>query len=163
MSSIFDFLSRRKQFTNEYFACPGSGKTVLVSSHAWWTDLIAHALLALGYNVLVAEPWQLFWLDERRFLNFDNVFHQWVQTLRKFKVQLALGCNGTVMVPHPRTKELLHRAAGVPAVNWWWDEPRSMPPMTRRGLSAYDYMRVVRDSRTLNVFECDRFSGREVS
>lgn len=152
MSGIADFLSRRKQFTNEYFACPGSRKTVLVSSHTESTDLMAHALLKLGFNVLVAEPWFLFWLDDRQFANFDNQFNQWVKTLKKFNVQLVLGGNTTVMVPHPRTKELLHRAAGVPAVHYWWHEPRAMPPMTRRGLTAYDYLRALRDSRTLNVF-----------
>src|SRR4051812_29093508 len=152
MSGISDFLSRRKQFTNEYFACPGSCKTVLVSSYVWWTDFIAHALLKLGYNVLVAEPWYQFWLDDRQFANFDNVYNQWLKTLKKFNVQLVLGGNTTVMVPHPRTKELLHRAAGVPAVNYWWDEPRAMPPMTKRGLTAYDYLRAMRDPRTLNVF-----------
>src|SRR3954466_2903334 len=89
MSGIADFLSRRKQFTNEYFACPGSRKTVLVSSHIEWTDLIAHALLKLGYNVLIAEPWSLLWLDDRRFANFDNLFNQWVKTLKKFNVQLV--------------------------------------------------------------------------
>jgi hypothetical protein len=56
------------------------------------------------------------------------------------------------MVPHPKTNELLHRAAGVPAVNYWWDEPRSMPPMTRRGFTAADYLACVRDPMTLNVF-----------
>lgn len=152
MSGISHFLSRRKQFTNEYFACPGSRKTVMISSYIWWTELIAHSLLKLGYNVLVVEPWDRFWLDDNRFVRFDNIYNQWIQTLRKFNVQLVLGGNATVMVPHPRTREPLHRAAGVPAVNYWWDEPRAAQPMMSRGFSAHDYLNVLRDSRTLNVF-----------
>ena len=151
MSAIVEFLQKRKRYTNEYFASPGSRRTVLLCSHVWWTEVMAYALLKLGYNVLVAEPWYLLWLDDAKFLHFDKVFNQWVQTLRKFNVQLVLGGNSTALAPHPKTKELLHRAAGVPAVHYWWDDPRALPPMARRGLSVYDYMNAVRDPRTLNV------------
>jgi spore maturation protein CgeB len=150
--TVFEFLSQRKPLTNKFFPSPGAKRTVLVSSYIWWTELIAHALVKLGCNVLVAEPWYSFFLDDQRFINFDNVFNQWVQTIRKFNVQLVIGGNTTIMVPHPKTKELLHNAAGVPAINYWWDEPRSMPPMTRRpGYTAADYLACVRDPRTLNV------------
>ena len=168
MNGIADFLSRRKPLTNEFFTSPGSRRTVLLCSHAGWTDHLAYALLKLGYNVLTAEPWDLFWTDDRRFVTFDNVYNRWVQTLRKFNVQLVIGVNATAMVPHPKTKELLHRAAGVPAVHYWCDEPRTLPPMTRRGLSAYDYLRRLRDGRTLNAVwdlnvceEMRRFLGVE--
>ncbi len=152
MTGISDFLLRRKQFRNEYFSCAGSRKTVLISSYIWWTELIAHSLLKLGYNVLVAEPWYHFWTDDWRFATFDNHYNQWLQTLRKFKVQLILGGNSSILLPHPRTREPLHRAAGIPAVNYWWDEPRAMQPMTTRGFSAHDYLKLLRDPRTLNVF-----------
>ena len=151
MKSVFEFLAKRKPFTNEFFPVPGATRTVLISSYIWWTELIAYALIRQGCNVLVAEPWYLMWLDDRRFVNFDTLFNRWVAAVRKFKVQLIIGGNTTCMVPHPKTKELLHHAAGVPLVNYWWDEPRTMPPMTKRGLSAYDYLRALRDPRTLNV------------
>jgi len=151
MPEILEFLQKRKRYTNEYFASTGSKKTVLICSHVWWTELMAHALLELGYNVLVAEPWYLMWLEDSKFVLADKIFSQWVQTLRKFNVQLVIGGNSTAVAPHPKTKELLHRAAGVPAVHFWWEEPRTVPPISRRGLSVYDYMNALRDSRTLNV------------
>jgi len=151
MTEILEFLQKRKRYTNEYFASTGSKKTVLICSHVWWTELMAHALLKLGYNVLVAEPWYLLWLDDSKLLHADKIFSQWVQTLKKFGVQLVIGGNSTAVAPHPKTKELLHRAAGVPAVHYWWDEPRAIPPISRRGVSVYDYINALRDPRTLNV------------
>ncbi len=151
MAEILEFLQKRKRYSNEYFASAGSRKTVLICSHVWWTELMAHALLKLGCNVLVAEPWYLLWLDDGKFLHADKIFNQWVQTLRKFNVQLVIGGNSTALAPHPKTRELLHRAAGVPVVHYWWDEPRTNPPISRRGLSVYDYMNALRDARTLNV------------
>ena len=152
MNGLADFLSRRKAFSSEYFASPGSTKTVLISSYIWWTELMAYALLKLGYNVLVAEPWYLMWLDDQRWKNFDSIYKQWIDVIRKLNVQLVIGGNATIAVPHPATKELLHRAAGVPAVSFWWDEPRNMPPMTKRGLTADDHLAALKDDRTLNVF-----------
>lgn len=166
MSAVSDFLSRRKQFTNEYFTSPGSNKTVLISSYIWWTELMAFSLLRLGYNVLVAEPWYFMWLDDQRWANFDAVYSGWIDAIRKFKVQYVIGGNATISVPHPKTGVLLHRAAGVPAIGLWWDEPRTMPPMTKRGLTAEDHFAALRDDRTLNVFwdidvaeEMARFHG----
>ena len=152
MNGLMDFLARRNKFTNEYFASPGSKKTVLISSYIWWTELMAYALLRLGYNVLVAEPWYLMWIDDQRFANFDSIYRQWVDVIRRMNIQLVIGGNSTISVPHPVTKELLHRAAGVPAVSFWWDEPRNMPPMTKRGLTAADHLAAMKDDRTLNVF-----------
>jgi hypothetical protein len=152
MNDLSAFLKARKFGTNEYFASPGSTKTVLISSYIWWTELIAYALLKLGYNVLIAEPWYLLWIDDHRFANFDSIYRQWVDVIKKMNVQLVIGGNSTISVPHPVTKELLHRAAGVPAVSFWWDEPRNTPPMIRRGLTAADQMAALRDDRTLNVF-----------
>ncbi len=166
MNGLSDFLARRKAFTNEYFTCPGSKKTVLLSSYIWWTELMAYGLLRLGYNVLVAEPWYAMWIDDQRWANFDSIYTQWIAAIKKLNVQLVIGGNATISVPHPKTKELLHRAAGVPAVNFWWDEPRNMPPMTRRGMTADDHLAALKDDRTLNVFwdidiaeEMTRFYG----
>ena len=152
MKTVAEFIAKRKSFTNEFFPAPGSRRTVLVSSDSHLTELLAFAIWKLGFNVLVAEPWSAFFADERRFVTLDNVFRRWVDTLRKFNVQLVIGGNATAMVPHPRTRELLHRAAGVPAVNYWYDEPRVMHPMTRLGYTAGDYLAGLRDPRTLNVF-----------
>ncbi|HET6249302.1 MAG TPA: glycosyltransferase [Tepidisphaeraceae bacterium] len=152
MNGLADFLARRKSFTNEYFACPGSTKTVLISSYIWWTELIAYALLRLGYNVLVAEPWYLMWIDDQRFANFDSIYRQWVDVIKRMNVQLVIGGNSTIAVPHPVSKELLHRAAGVPAISYWWDEPRNTPPMVKRGLTLDDHLTAMKDDRTLNVF-----------
>src|ERR1700733_5782980 len=106
MNGLSDFLSRRKKFTNEYFASPGSTKTVLISSYIWWTELMAYALLKLGYNVLVAEPWYLMWLDDQRGKNLDSIYRQWIDVIRKLNVQLVIGGNATIAAPHPKTKEL---------------------------------------------------------
>ncbi len=152
MKTVLEFLAQRKVGSNEFFPSPGSRKTVLISSHDRQTELMAYALWLLGCNVLVAEPWSEFFGEDQRFVRLDNVFTRWVQMLRKFKVQLVIGANETAMVPHPQTKELLHRAAGVPAVNFWSADPRTMPPMTRRGYTASDYVTCLRDPRTVNVF-----------
>jgi hypothetical protein len=152
MKTVFDYLARRKPLTNEFFPCPGSRKTVLVTSSAWWMEHVAYGLLKLGYNVLAAEPWSLFWTDRQRQINFDTVFNQWVQAVRKFGVQLVLGDNSTALVRHPRNRELLHRAAGVPLVNWWCDDPRALPVgMADRGHSPHDYLAALRDGRVLNA------------
>jgi hypothetical protein len=149
---IGQFFANRKPGTNQYFAAPGgNGKCVLVSSHIYWTDLMGLALLRLGYDVIFAVPWFGFWTDENWWRDFDNQFSMWVNTLRERKVICVIGGNTTVMVPHPRTKEPLHRAAGVAAVNFWWDQPRTAPPMARRGISLVDYVALLKDERSLNV------------
>ena len=152
MKTVAEFIAKRKGFTNEFFPAPGSRRTVLVTSDGPLTERLAYATWKLGFNVLVAEPWSGFFEDERRFVTLDNVFRRWVETVRKFNVQLVIGGNATAIVPHPKTRELLHRAAGVPAVHYWHDEPRAMPAMTRRGYTAGDYLAGLRDPRTLNVF-----------
>lgn len=149
---LSEFIANRKSGTNQYFASPGgSGKTVLVSSHIYWTDLIGLALIRLGYNVIFAVPWYTFWTDDTWWNDFDRQYEQWVNTLRQHKVICVIGGNTTAMVPHPRSKEPLHRAAGVPLVNYWWDQPRATPPMARRGISLVDYIALMKDPRTLNV------------
>jgi glycosyltransferase involved in cell wall biosynthesis len=152
MNDVLAFFKARKIGNNEYIPSPGSNKTILISSYIWWTELIAFAIHRLGYNVLIVEPWYMMWIDDNRFANFDRVFRDWVTLIKRMNVQLVIGGNSTISVPHPKTKELLHRAAGVPAVSLWWDEPRTMPPMTKRGLTGADHLAAMRDDRTLNVF-----------
>ena len=152
MKTVLEFIGRRKQLTNEFYPYPGSRRTVLFASHAGWTELAAYGVWKCGFNVLVAEPWSAFFAEEHRFVKLVNVFRRWVETLRKFNVQLVIGGNQTAMLPHPKTRELLHRAAGVPAVHFWTEDPRAMPAMTRLGYTAGDYLACLRDPRTLNVF-----------
>jgi hypothetical protein len=149
---LAQFMANRKQGTNQYFgASGGNGKTVLVSSHIYWTDLIGLALLRLGYNVILGLPWYGFWVDESWNKDFDNQFGLWVKMLKEQKVVCVIGGNTTAMVPNPKTGEGLHRAAGVPVVHYWWDQPRTAPPMARRGVSLKEYVAQLKDERTLNV------------
>jgi hypothetical protein len=151
--TVFEYFAQRQPGTNKFFPAPGgSNRTVLMTSYIWWTELIAHALTKLGCNVLVTQPWYSFFTEDAWYENFEKLYDEWIQTIRKFNVQLVIGGNTTAMVPHVKTRELLHRAAGVPVVNYWWDELRSMPPLTRRGLTAEEYLACVRDPMTLNVF-----------
>lgn len=167
MVTVHDFFNQRKRYQSEYMASPANKGTVLISSYIWWTELMAFALLRLGYNVLIAQPWYYFWTEDQHFANFDAYWAQWLGAIKQFKVQLVIGGNTTIMVPHIRTRELLHRTAGVPAVNFWWDESRAAPPMVRlRGYTLEDYVAAIRDDRTLNVFwdkdvaeEWQRFMG----
>jgi glycosyl transferase family 1 len=146
------FFAERKQGANQFFPAEnGNGKTVLLTSHIYWTDLMALALLRLGYNVIVANPWYFFWTDDNWFNNFDREYGNWINTIREQNVMCIIGGNTTAMVPHIRTGEPLHRAAGVPVVHYWWDEPRARPPMARRGVSLRDYVKLIKDDRTLNV------------
>jgi hypothetical protein len=149
---LAQFMANRKQGTNQYFAAEGgNGKTVLVSSHIYWTDLMGLALLRLGYNVIFSLPLYGFWIDDNWYKDFDNQFGLWVKLLKDQKVVCMIGGNTTGMVLNQRTGEALHRAAGIPAVHFWWDQPRTAPPMARRGVSLKDYVALLKDERTLNV------------
>ena len=169
MQTIAEFLARRKPSGNEFFPSPGSRRTALVTGEPRWSGTIAFALLRSGCNVLLAEPWDvLFYGDDRRLVTFDNVFRRWAQTIKKFNVRLVIGANAAALVPHPKTGELLHRAAGVPVVNYWWQEPRALPAALARhgGYSPHGYLNTLRDGQVLNVFadadvaeEMTRFLG----
>lgn len=152
--TVFEFLKSRPKLGNNLYLAPGgSNRTVMISSYIWWTELLAHALIKLGCNVLVAEPMFWFFSDSGRHAHFEQGFESWLKALREFKIQLIIGGNTTVMVPHMKSREMLHKVAGVPAVNFWWDEPRAMPPFARKGnFSAAEYLEYLRDPSLLNVF-----------
>lgn len=136
----------------QYF--PGSSptaKTILISSHIWWTELIAYALWKLGHNVLAVPPWYSLYVTDNCFEQFDAQWDACLNMIREMKVELIIGGNSTAMVVHPKTGELLHRAAGVPQVNYWWDEPRTPQPMHRRGITLKQYVNALADEQTLNV------------
>ena len=118
---------------------------------------MAFALIQLGYNVLVAEPWYFFWTADDRFCQLRYLLAEVDRRDQAIqRCELVIGGNTTMMVPHPRTKELLHRAAGVPAINYWWDETAVRAPRRRcagcGGYSLEDYVSAIRDERTLNIF-----------
>jgi hypothetical protein len=153
---IAEFFAQRKLGENQFFECPAGhpkrkGRTVLVTSHIYWTDLIGLSLLRMGYDVLFAAPWYLFWTSDALWGNFDALFAEWVNIIKQHKVACIVGGNTTAMVIHPKTGEPLHRAAGVPVVHYWWDEPRTSPPMSQRGISLRQYVGLIKDERTLNV------------
>ena len=136
----------------QYLNYPNANRTILVSSHIWWTDVIAYALHTLGFNVMLTGPMYEFYTRDSFFDDFDNQFHGWAKTIREKNVDLILSGNSTAMVMHPETKQMLHDTAGVPLVNYWWDEPRSRPPMMDRGLTYTDYLTALRSPTTMNVF-----------
>lgn len=154
MLTPLQFLQRPKTSPAQFVPAVDPGPrplTILVSSHIWWVDCIAYALACSGHNVLVTQPWYAFFTDDQAYARFDDCWDFTLAQIRNHGVHLILGGNSTAIVPHPRTGELLHHAAGVPAVNYWWDEPRQTPPLMRRGHALETYLAALRDSRTLNA------------
>jgi spore maturation protein CgeB len=153
--SLAEFTAKRQGFTTQYFPCPdatpGPPRTVMVCSHIWWTDQIALAFLNAGCNVLLHFPLYLLYTDDSAWSNYDDYRGKILAGMKQAKVDFIVGGNAAAMAPDPKTGELLHRAAGVPIVHYWWDEPRSMPPFAKRCFGPEDYLRFMRDERTLNV------------
>jgi hypothetical protein len=89
--------------------------------------------------------------DDQRFANFDSLWNSWIEQIKRHRVQAILGGNSGAIVVHPRTGELLHRAANVPVIHYWWDEFRTRPPMTKRGVTLQQYLDALRDERTINA------------
>ena len=150
--TVFDFLARRDMGAVQVF--PGTGpapRTVMISSHIWWTELIAYAVWRLGHTVVAVPPWYSLYVSDAAFAQFDAQWDACLDVIRQTRPDVILGGNSTAMVVHPRTGDLLHRAAGVPLVNYWWDEPRCDQPMHRRGLTLKQYVAALADERTLNV------------
>ena len=146
-----EFLGQRNGQLNQFFPHPNAKGTVLVSSHIWWTEQIALAVYNLGYNLLIHFPFYFLYTDEAAWNNFDGLWDQIRHNIKEFKVDLILAGNSTAMAPHPKTHEMLHDAAGIPVVNYWWDEPRATPPFASRGSSPQDYLAMLKNPRSLNV------------
>jgi len=123
----------------------------MLCSHIWWTDQIALAFLNAGYNVLVHAPLYILYTDDLAWARFDELWENILTVMKRVKVELIIAGNAAGMAPHPRTGELLHNAANVPMVHYWWDEPRATPPFARRCFGPDDYLRVMSDPRTLNL------------
>src|SRR5580692_1813545 len=101
MLSLQEFFQKRQSAANYIFNTPGATRTILVSSHIWWVDLIALALVRLGYNVLVAEPFYFLYTLDDRWNNFDALYNQWLGYIKQLKIDLIIGGNTTAMTPHP--------------------------------------------------------------
>jgi hypothetical protein len=164
--TLAEFHARRQPNTTQFFKVEGARRTVMICSHIWWTEQMALALINLGYNVLVHIPLYLLYTDDATFGRFDEVWGQVVAGVRQTGVEVIIGGNAAAMAPHPRTGEMLHEAAGMPLVNYWWDEPRSEPPFARRGIGPEAYVGALRGKRVLNVVwdvdvreELERFLG----
>ena len=153
--SLAEFTAKRKGFTTQFFAAPDTAPgapTIMICSHIWWTDQIALAFLNAGYHALLHFPLYLLYTDDACWSRFDDLWKQALAVMKEAKVRFILAGNAAGIAPHPKTGELLHQAAGVPLVNYWWDEPRSTPPFARRGFSPDDYLRFLRNPQTLNIF-----------
>jgi len=146
-----EFSARRRPHETQYFECPGAKRTIMVCSHIWWSDQLALAVLNAGYNVLISIPFYLLYTSDEGWNLFDTYWHEILAGMRKIDVSLIIGGNTCAMAPHPKTGEMLHDAAGVPVVHYWWDEPRGYPPLAGRGFTSDDYLRFMRNERTLNV------------
>lgn len=145
------FLQQRRQGTNQFLAVPHARATLLLSSHIWWTEMIGYSLLKLGYNVLFAEPFYLLYTQDEHFANFEHVWAHWLAQVRTYRVAALIGGNATTLMPHPKTGEMFHDAAGIRLINYWWDEPRTKPPYACRGWSPEEYLAHLKNPRTLNV------------
>jgi len=152
MLTTAQFLQFRQQNTNQFIPADAPAPTNLVTSHIWWSDFIALSLHRLGYNVLLASPFYLLFTDDAGWANFDSLYNQFLATIKQYKVSLILGGNSTAIVPHPKTGQLLHDAAGVPVVHYWWDEPRTAPPCMHRGGTPQQYLAHLQNPHTLNVW-----------
>jgi spore maturation protein CgeB len=149
-----EFQSKRQAFTTQHFPNPDgrtNARTVMVCSHIWWTDQIGLAFLNAGCNVLFHAPLYLLYTDENAWPRFDEHWASFLAVMKQARVDFVLGGNAGAMAPHPKTGELLHQAAGVPIVHYWWDEPRSLPPFAKRCFGPDDYIRFMRDDKTLNI------------
>jgi hypothetical protein len=151
MTTLAEFQRQRRPQTNQFFPSPGSNRTILITSHIWWVDMIALAFWRAGFNVLLAEPWYLMYTDDQRFKNFDQLWSSWLEQIKKLNVQAILGGNSSAIVVHPRSGNLLHNAANAPVIHYWWDEFRTRPPMHKRGITLEQYLGALCDDRTLNA------------
>jgi hypothetical protein len=149
--TLAEFSAKRRQHDTQFFECPGAARTVMVCSHIWWSDHLALAFYNAGFNVLISMPFYLLYTNEEAFKDFDRYWNEILDGIKQFKVGLIIGGNTCAMAPHPKSGQMLHDAVGLPVVNFWWDEPRTTPPFARRGVTPDDYLRCLRNDRTLNV------------
>jgi len=140
----------------QLFRVPGATRTIMVCSHIWWTEQIGFAFLQSGFNVLMHPPLYTLYTDPNAFPKFDELWQGILANIHAVKVDYLLGGNTSAMLVHPGTGELLHHAAHaqgrpVTLINWWWDEPRTRPPLARAGISPAAFVRLLNDAATVNA------------
>jgi hypothetical protein len=149
---ILEFIEATQKNAHCWFECPGSRRTVMVSSHIWWTAAMAYAIWQRGYNVVVTRPFYLAYVSDQAWADFGRHFDEWRGLIRTHKVNLVIGGNSTGILMNLHTGELLHEAASVPLVNYWWDEPRNQTPAFKRGMTRDQFLAILARPSVLNVF-----------
>ncbi len=134
----------------QYFPCPGATHTIVVPSYIWWTEHIGLALLNAGYNVLFCIPLYLLHTDPNALAKFDTVWNDILAAIKNVNASLIIGGNTSALCPHVKTGQLLHDAAGLPVIHYWWDEIRTKPSFTFEGFAPDLYLSCLRNPRTLN-------------
>jgi hypothetical protein len=160
-----DFQAQRKPWSVQYFPQPGATRTAMVCSHIWWTEQIALAVLNCGCNLLLYPPLYTLYTDDGARAQFDTIWDKVLAHIQSAKVDVLLGGNTSAMLVHPRTGEMLHDAARtrpggrpITLLNWWWDEPRSRPPLAQpdpagahNTLSPAEYIQLLANDHTVNA------------
>ena len=98
MPTLAQFNAVRKPFETQYFATPNPGphtRTIMVSSHIWWTEHLALAMLNAGHNVLLHFALYLLYTDDEFWGQFGCCWNMVLQTLRQHNVDLIIGGNAT--------------------------------------------------------------------
>src|SRR5436190_16571831 len=106
MLTLTEFTKLRRPYETQYFPTPDPTphtRTIMVSSHIWWTDHLALAILNSGHNVLIHYALYILYTEDAAWNQFDLCWNQILQTIREHKVDLILAGNATALVPHPRT------------------------------------------------------------
>ncbi len=151
-----EFSALRKRLTPQLFPCPGAMHTIMVCSHIWWTEQIGLAFLNAGLNVLFQPPFYLLYTDPAAWPQFDKHWQEIQSTLRSQHIDLIFGGNSSALLIHPKTRQLIHHAAGadgknIPVVSWWWDEIRANHPLSKAGISPADFLAILADPHSLNA------------
>ncbi|MGN6367716.1 MAG: glycosyltransferase family protein [Phycisphaerae bacterium] len=147
--SFQNFLQQRRPFQLQFFPAENATHTIAIASYIWWTDHIGFSLLNAGYNVLFCIPLYLLYSDPQASATFNKVWDDLLLASKKANVSLLIGGNTSALCPHRDTGQLLHNAANIPVVHYWWDEPRTNPHYASH-FSPDDYLAHLRDPRTLN-------------
>ncbi len=158
MPTWTEFLTQRNQGPPvQFFPAPGATRTIMVCSHIWWTEQIALAVLQSGHNLLIHPPFYTLYTDESAYPNFHQLWNIILDNIKATNVDLILGGNSSAMLLHPDTREFLpdalarHTGKKIPIVNWWWDEPRTRPPLARANVTPAEFVQLLNHPSTLNA------------
>lgn len=150
-ATLAEFFATRESGGCRLFPGPRGGMTVLVPSHIWWTDCIAHALHTMGLGVLVTFPFTHLHAPAHA-AQAPAAFEFLTRLIRDNDVRLIVAGNSAGMAHRPGSDTLLHEDAGAPMVAWWWDEPRADAPVRSGGMGAGEYLALLRRPSLLHAF-----------